>query len=47
MTDCKYCGEELPILKIRRTWKEKNITCRNKAKYKCNKCNKITLIVVR
>lgn len=44
MRKCKYCGEELPIMRVHRTWKEKYITYRNKFKYQCEQCKKITFI---
>ncbi|MFT5653183.1 MAG: hypothetical protein ACJAYB_002054 [Psychromonas sp.] len=44
MHKCKCCGEELPIMRMRRTWKERHITRRNTFKYRCEQCNEITFI---
>jgi hypothetical protein len=44
MRKCKYCREELPLMKTRRAWKERHITHRNKLKYQCEQCKKITFI---
>ena len=44
MNKCKFCERTLPVLRVRRTWTEKYITCRNKFKYQCQECYKKTFI---
>jgi predicted RNA-binding Zn-ribbon protein involved in translation (DUF1610 family) len=43
MRKCTSCGKELPLMKTRRTWKERYLTRRNKSKYECAHCHKITI----
>ncbi len=44
MRTCEFCKKELPLMKTRRTWKEKYLSHRNESKYQCVHCNKITFI---
>lgn len=42
MNKCKFCENELPVMRVQRSWTEKHFNHRNEFKYQCNNCYKIT-----